>query len=87
MSPYESIVYASVPTIEDLSKAVNVAQIEYERKSMRGFHRVLKRFRAFSGGLEHYNALASFIPSGDRYACLITGVISSVVKVSGYTAR
>ena len=86
-SPYESVAYSSIPTVEDLSNAVNAAQIEYEKKSMKGFHKVLRQFRTFSSGLEHYNALASLIPSGDKYSCLITGVISSVVKVSDFAGR
>jgi hypothetical protein len=44
---------------------------------------VKNRFLNFAETMNDYSYLFSIVPSGDKYTSLITGVVSSVVKVRG----
>ena len=70
-----------VPTIETLYKAIDQAQGAWLAKKAKGWGRAKERFLEFSNTMDDHSYLFSVIPSGDKYISLITGVVSSVVKV------
>lgn len=72
----------SVPTISTLFRAIDQAQEAWDEKQARGFGPAKGRFLNFAETMSEYSYLFSVVPSGDRYISLITGVVSSVVKVS-----
>ena len=71
-----------IPTIGGLLKAVMSAETSWQDKSLTGFHKLRDRFCSFAGAMGNYSYLFQIIPSGDKYFSLVTGVVSSMVKVS-----
>lgn len=71
----------SVPSISTLFKAIDQAQAEWDEKQTKGFGVAKGRFLNFAVTMNEYSYLFSVVPSGDKYVSLITGVVSSVVKV------
>ncbi|KAJ4247112.1 hypothetical protein NW762_013250 [Fusarium torreyae] len=72
----------SVPAIATLYEAIGQAQIAWQAKQEQGVRPVRDRFFNFAETMNEYSYLFSIIPNGDKYTSLITGVVSSVVKVS-----
>jgi len=71
----------SIPTITTLYEAINHAQTTWHDRQNEGFGPVKGRFLTFAETMNDYSYLFSVIPSGDKYISLVTGVVSSVVKV------
>ncbi|CEI66319.1 unnamed protein product [Fusarium venenatum] len=72
----------SIPTIETLYQAIDQAQAAWQDKQARGVRPIRDKFFNFAETMSEYSYLFSIIPNGDKYTSLITGVVSSVVKVS-----
>ncbi|KAM0231911.1 hypothetical protein ACHAPO_008209 [Fusarium lateritium] len=72
----------SIPTIETLYQAIDQAQAAWQDKQARGVRPIRDKFFNFAQTMSEYSYLFSIIPNGDKYTSLITGVVSSVVKVS-----
>ncbi|KAH6684957.1 hypothetical protein F5X68DRAFT_276978 [Plectosphaerella plurivora] len=72
----------NVPTIGTLLKEVHQAEAAWQSKQNKGFNVVKNRFLNFAETMNDYSYLFSIVPNGDKYTSLITGVVSSVVKVS-----
>ncbi|KAL8393633.1 hypothetical protein RB595_003389 [Gaeumannomyces hyphopodioides] len=70
------------PTVLTLRQAVSEAQKAWEGKKTAGFGKAKERLESFVGTLHNYSFLFSLIPSDDKYTSLITGTISSIVKIS-----
>lgn len=73
---------SSMPAVATLYSEVTHAQSVWESKKEMGFGAFKKNILAFVESLGGHKALFSIFPSGDKYTSLITGVVSSVVKVS-----
>ncbi len=71
----------SVPTISTLQQEVLKAEKEWSSNQEAGWGRAKSRFFTFMDTMKDHSYLFSFIPDGDKYISLFTGVISSVVKV------
>ena len=69
------------PTIETLQKAVQNSQNDWTERKESGFGKVKMKIENFLNTMNDHSYLFNVIPSGDKYVSLITGVISSVVKV------
>ncbi|RGP61610.1 hypothetical protein FSPOR_9936 [Fusarium sporotrichioides] len=72
----------TIPTIEMLYQAIDQAQTAWQDKQARGLRPIRDKFFNFAETMNEYSYLFSIIPNGDKYTSLITGVVSSVVKVS-----
>ncbi|KAL8400779.1 hypothetical protein RB594_000974 [Gaeumannomyces avenae] len=70
------------PTVLTLRQAVGEAQTAWAGKKTAGFGKAKERLESFVGTLHDYSFLFSLIPSDDKYTSLITGTISSIVKIS-----
>lgn len=71
----------NIPTIQTLQKAVNDAQDEWKAKGETQFGKAKDRLFDFLEMMNDHSYLFKFIPAGDKYISLITGVVSSVVQV------
>ncbi|KAI1460022.1 hypothetical protein F4805DRAFT_454962 [Annulohypoxylon moriforme] len=71
-----------IPTVETLWAAVLQAQVQWENKKEKGFGRAKVHFFSFLETMDEHKYLFSIIPNGDKYTCLITGVVTSIVKAS-----
>lgn len=71
-----------IPTIATLYQAIDQAQEAWQDKQAQGLRPVRDKFFNFAETMNEYSYLFSIIPNGDKYTSLITGVVSSVVKVS-----
>lgn len=71
----------NVPTIATLREEITKADAAWHSKQDKGFRAVKNRFLNFAETMNDYSYLFSIIPSGDKYTSLVTGVVSSVVKV------
>ncbi|WXC56856.1 hypothetical protein SNK03_002787 [Fusarium graminearum] len=72
----------AIPTIQTLYQAIDQAQTAWHDKQARGLRPIRDKFFNFAETMSEYSYLFSIIPNGDKYTSLITGVVSSVVKVS-----
>ncbi|KAF0635513.1 hypothetical protein FPSE5266_01982 [Fusarium pseudograminearum] len=72
----------TIPTIQTLYQAIDQAQTAWHDKQARGLRPIRDKFFNFAETMSEYSYLFSIIPNGDKYTSLITGVVSSVVKVS-----
>jgi hypothetical protein len=81
-SPGESsLSFHDVPNVATLQKVVNDAQAKWETKKGTGFGKLKTYVSDFLGMMDDHSYLFKVIPAGDKYISLITGVVSSVVKV------
>ncbi len=71
----------TIPTVDGLLRAVQKAEADWQDKRKSSFGKAKGRFLAFLDTMNDHSYLFSFIPQGDKYTSLITGVVSSVVKV------
>ncbi|QPC76903.1 hypothetical protein HYE68_007655 [Fusarium pseudograminearum] len=71
----------AIPTIQTLYQAIDQAQTAWHDKQARGLRPIRDKFFNFAETMSEYSYLFSIIPNGDKYTSLITGVVSSVVKV------
>lgn len=74
-------VLSQVPTINELHKAVSSAQLERENLKRGMTYTAKTRFMDFLDTMNDHSFLFKFIPVGDKYVSLITGVVTSIVKV------
>lgn len=84
--PDESISAESprhVPQISLLLQSVQQAEAGWSAAEDK--KRFKRRFNNFIKHMDDHSYLFEVIPSGDKYVSLITGVVSSVVKVYWYT--
>ncbi|GKU10596.1 hypothetical protein FLAG1_09316 [Fusarium langsethiae] len=72
----------TIPTIAMLYQAIDQAQVAWQDKQARGLRPIRDKFFNFAETMNEYSYLFSIIPNGDKYTSLITGVVSSVVKIS-----
>lgn len=70
-----------IPTVETLWAAVRQAQAQWEKKREKGFGRARAQLFSFLETMDEHKYLFSIIPNGDKYTSLITGVVTSIVKV------
>jgi hypothetical protein len=77
----------NIPTIESLYQAIDQAQTVWQDKQAQGLRPIRDKFFNFAETMSEYSYLFSIIPNGDRYVSLITGVVSSVVKVCSDSCR
>lgn len=70
-----------VPNITTLRNIVQDAQVEWQAKRSKGLGKVKSYVADFLEMMDDHSYLFKFIPTGDKYISLITGVVSSVVKV------
>ncbi|PLN81339.1 hypothetical protein BDW42DRAFT_193862 [Aspergillus taichungensis] len=75
-----SLRFQEVPNINTLREIVGDAQVEWETKRGKGFGKVKRYVSDFLDLMNDHSYLFKFIPAGDKYISLITGVVSSVVK-------
>jgi hypothetical protein len=71
----------NIPTIEMLYQAIDQAQAAWQDKQARGVRPIRDKFYSFAETMSEYSYLFSIIPNSNEYTSLITGVVSSVVKV------
>lgn len=69
-------------THDDLQAAVRQSQTEWQTKERIGKGKPQKVFHTCLGKLDAHSELFKFIPSGDKYFTLITGAVTTLVKVS-----
>ena len=84
-SASSSLRFQEVPNINTLREIVGDAQLEWETKRGKGFGKVKSYVSDFLELMDDHSYLFKFIPAGDKYISLITGVVSSVVKVCNQT--
>ncbi|KAF7502672.1 hypothetical protein GJ744_005285 [Endocarpon pusillum] len=72
----------SIPEPSSIWTEVETAQQEWERKKDSRFGQAKANFSSFCQTLDEHSYLFSILPNGDKYTCLFTGVISSIVKVT-----
>lgn len=72
---------AEPPTIPTLWQAVGDASIQWDKKKEKGFGKAKSQFFSFLDTMDAHKYLFSVIPNGDKYTSLLTGVVTSVVKV------
>ncbi|KAG8676531.1 hypothetical protein FPOAC1_002536 [Fusarium poae] len=65
-----------------LYQAIDQAQAAWQDKQARGVRPIRDKFYSFAETMSEYSYLFSIIPNSNEYTSLITGVVSSVVKVS-----
>ncbi|KAL7960283.1 hypothetical protein V8C34DRAFT_74353 [Trichoderma compactum] len=70
------------PHVNTLLQAVGAAEEEWARRKESGLGKTKSAVENFLNTLNDHSYLFSFIPNGDKYTSLITGVITSVVKAS-----
>lgn len=68
--------------MQTLSAAVNDAQSEWAKRNESGFGKAKSQFFSFLETMDSHKYLFSVIPNGEKYTSLITGIVTSVVKVS-----
>ncbi|KUI62526.1 hypothetical protein VP1G_09644 [Cytospora mali] len=69
-----------IPTIATLYRAVEEAQLAWDSHKRGRFGRSKGCLLAFMETLDDHSFLFQFIPTGDKYVSLITGVVASIVK-------
>lgn len=84
-SANSSLGFQEVPNINMLREIVGNAQVEWETRRGKGFGKVKSYMSDFLESMNDHSYLFKFIPAGDKYISLITGVVSSVVKVCNQT--
>ena len=57
-------------------------QVSQDKKNETTLGKAKSRFLDFTERMNDYSYLADFIPSGDKYVCLVAGAVSLIVKVS-----
>ena len=72
---------SNIPTLDHLLRAVQRAEADWEQKKKTGLGKAKGRFRDFLETMDDHSYLFSVIPDGDKYTSLITGIVTSVVKV------
>lgn len=75
------IALRQAPTIDELREAVSNAQLARENQRKGMTYTAKSRFMDFLDTMNDHSFLFEFIPVGDKYVSLITGVITSIVKV------
>ncbi|XRM42793.1 hypothetical protein ABZX51_006007 [Aspergillus tubingensis] len=70
-----------IPNIATLRNIVQDAQMDWQAKRSKGLGKVKSYVVDFLEMMDDHSFLFKFIPTGDKYISLITGVISSVVKI------
>lgn len=70
------------PSLDILWKVAHNAESEWAKKKEKGFGKVKARLFIFLDAMDAHKYLLSIIPNGDKYTSLLTGVLTSVVKVS-----
>lgn len=70
------------PRIETLWKAVHDAEIACKKRRETGFGKTRSAIERFMNTMNNYSYIFSVIPNGDRYTCLVTGIITSITKAS-----
>ncbi|RDW60323.1 hypothetical protein BP5796_11929 [Coleophoma crateriformis] len=70
------------PKVQDLQDIVRGAEQSWAKKQDSGFGKTKEVVENFLILMNEHSNLFSVIPSGDKYLSLITGVITSVVKVA-----
>ncbi|KAI1337702.1 hypothetical protein F5Y15DRAFT_151514 [Xylariaceae sp. FL0016] len=80
--PEAEIQQVGPPSIETLQVAVSSAQTRWQGRREVGFGRIKAKLMAFFDVMDDHSTLFNVIPSGDKYLCLFTGVISSIVQAS-----
>ena len=73
---------SSLPTVTPLISEVTHAQAVWEGKKEKGFGAFKKNILAFAESLDGYETLFGIFTSGERYTSLISGVVSTMVKIS-----
>jgi hypothetical protein len=76
-----SLSFHDVPNVATLQKVVNDTQVKWETKKGTGLGKLKTYVSDFLGMMDDHSYLFKVIPAGDKYISLITGVVSSVVKV------
>jgi hypothetical protein len=71
----------SVPTIDRLQAALETAVTKRDGKQEQGFRKAKNGFFDFLETMNDYSSLFSVVPTNDKYTSLITGLVSSIVKV------
>lgn len=69
------------PSIETLRSIMKNTAQDWEEKRSGGFGRAKEKIIGFSESLVSFSDLFSIIPQGDKYVSLITGVVSTTIKV------
>jgi hypothetical protein len=70
------------PDLQTLWTAVQEAGVQWDKKRENGFSKAKAQLFSFLDTMEAYSSLFSVIPDGEWYSSLLTGVVSSVVKVN-----
>ncbi|OJZ91117.1 hypothetical protein ASPFODRAFT_57332 [Aspergillus luchuensis CBS 106.47] len=70
-----------IPNIATLRNIVQDAQMDWQAKRSKGLGKVKSYVVDFLVMMDDHSFLSKFIPTGNKYISLITGVISSVVKI------
>lgn len=73
-----------IPSVQTLFKSVEDAQIAWDAEKKGRFGRSKELFFKFMETMDDHAFLFKFIPTGDKYVSLISGVVSSMVKVRLY---
>ncbi|KAK6857299.1 hypothetical protein PG995_007486 [Apiospora arundinis] len=74
------LLFNELPTIETLKKVVRGAVKEWEENKEKGLGKAKTFLAKYCDTLLGHSQMFSFIPQGDKYTSVFTGVISSLIK-------
>lgn len=69
------------PVLTDIEKACDYWYKSYQTKEDDKFASIKNNFQQFCNALDAHSSLFSIFPNGDKYVSLLSGTISSIVKV------
>ena len=70
-----------IPSLSTLWKVAHDAESEWAKKRDKGFGKAKARLFTFLDTMDAHKYLFSIIPNGDKYTSLLTGSLTSIVKV------
>lgn len=71
----------SLPSLNTLWNAAHDAESQWAKKKEKGFGKAKARLFTFLDTMDAHKYLFSIIPNGDKYTSLLTGSLTSIVKV------
>lgn len=74
------------PSLNILWKAAHDAGSKWEKKREKGFGRAKACLFSFLDTMDAHKYLFSVVPNGDKYTSLLTGSLTSIVKVRRHSS-
>ncbi|KAK8004672.1 hypothetical protein PG990_010709 [Apiospora arundinis] len=72
----------ALPSVETLFQVVDAAASDFNQKRQGARGKFVDGFQSFVGTLNDHSYLFSIIPDDDKYLSLLTGVLTSIAKIS-----